>query len=170
MRRPIKKRRKQRRTGHLPMSDVGERKDRLGSMVDTWPRVNPPRHVRSPRPNSTLTVCPIIPVFSAVDETTKQGPMAYGIGPAYRHVACCACGPCLRPASPGNTPWQGHRCPRQGQCSATAHAIATVVAEVAVAVADRDRSAVVAGWGVDLELGKLALAVVQRGLWVDGHP
>ena len=40
----------------------------------------------------------------------------------------------------------------------TAHAVAAVVAEVAVAVADGDGSAVVAGRGIGLEVGKLAAA------------
>jgi hypothetical protein len=39
-----------------------------------------------------------------------------------------------------------------------AHAVAAVVAEVAVAVADGDSAAVVAGWGVGLERGELFVA------------
>ena len=46
--------------------------------------------------------------------------------------------------------------------SATAHARAAVVAEVAVAGADGDGAAVVAGWGVGLEVGEL-LAAGRRG-------
>ena len=46
--------------------------------------------------------------------------------------------------------------------SRTAHAVAAVVAEVAVAVADGDGAAVVAGRGVELEVGKLQTADVRR--------
>ena len=52
---------------------------------------------------------------------------------------------------------------------AASEAISAVVAEVAVAVADRDRSAVVARRRVDLELRELALTVGRAGARVDGH-
>src|SRR5690242_10993195 len=47
------------------------------------------------------------------------------------------------------------------------HAVAAVVAEVAVAVADRDRAAVVAGWGVELEAGELFFPRRGAGVLVD---
>ena len=53
--------------------------------------------------------------------------------------------------------------------STTSHAVATVVTEVAVAVADRDRPAVVARRRVDLELGKLSLSVGRARRRIDGH-
>src|SRR5262245_60264443 len=56
----------------------------------------------------------------------------------------------------------------------TTHAVATVVAEVAVAVADRDRPTVVATGSVGLETGKLIgtvrLAGSNRGLHGNAGP
>jgi len=49
------------------------------------------------------------------------------------------------------------------------HAVAAVVAEVAVAVANRDRPAVVARRGIDLKLCKLALTVGRTGIWIHLH-
>ena len=50
---------------------------------------------------------------------------------------------------------------------ATTHAVAAVVAEVAVAVADRDRPAVVTGRRIDLEVGKLTLSVGWAAISID---
>src|SRR5947208_1747862 len=45
----------------------------------------------------------------------------------------------------------------------TPHAVAAVVAQVAVAVADGDGAAVVAAWGVELEAGELVAADGRAG-------
>ena len=52
---------------------------------------------------------------------------------------------------------------------AATHRVAAIVAEVAVAVTDRDRPAVVARGGVDLELGELGLPVGWARVRVGGH-
>ncbi len=57
----------------------------------------------------------------------------------------------------------------QGDRSRTAHAIATVVAQVAVAVSHRDRPAAVTHRGIDLELGELALPIARSRGRIDRH-
>ena len=52
---------------------------------------------------------------------------------------------------------------------AASHAVATVMAEVAVAISDSNRSAVITGRGVNLKFCKLTLPVVGTGLRVFCH-
>ena len=51
----------------------------------------------------------------------------------------------------------------------TSHRTAAVVAEVAIAVADGDGAAVVAGWGVGLEVGELFAAGGRRSAVFEHH-
>ena len=52
---------------------------------------------------------------------------------------------------------------------AASHAVATVMAEVAVAISDSNRSAIIASRGVNLKFCKLTLSVVGTGLGVFRH-
>jgi len=53
--------------------------------------------------------------------------------------------------------------------SRASHTVAAIVAQITVAVADRDGAAVVATGGVELETGKLFLAGHDAGVLVDVH-
>jgi hypothetical protein len=60
-------------------------------------------------------------------------------------------------------------CILHSELSRTSHAVAAVVAQVTVAVADGDGAAVIATGGVELETGELLLAGDDAGILVDVH-
>jgi len=51
----------------------------------------------------------------------------------------------------------------------TAHAVAAIVAEIAISVSNGDRTAIVAGRRIELEIRKLILPIGRTRIRIDSH-